>query len=384
MVEGTKAIVVSEHADQAEKLVDEIASVISDIKRISDYEIAYSRIKDNRPDALFLFLTNDTRRDMQLVRRITRHMPELKVFIIAKENRPEIILEGLRAKVTDYLVFPSSNGELLHSVRQAMGDIEGRKGETIAVFSLKGGQGNTTMCINLADHIQKLSQEKVLLADFNLYRGDLSAGLDLDPSYTSFDMIKDIERMDRNLMFSSLQHHSSGLYVLPAPDEISDADQINPDDATRILSVTGQYMDYTILDLPHDLSERTLALLDAADRILLIAQQSLQVIKSVQRTLDLFDDLSYGEEKVKIVLNRYHSKGEFNSNDLKGILKQPVIASIVNDYDTVMLSSNKGKPLSIVREKSRINRDYAGLAAAVTGIKAVDEKRGIFCGLFGE
>ncbi len=383
MVEGTKAIVVSERASLAEKLADDVASAIGDIKRVSDYEIAFSRIKENRPDAVFLFLTDDTLRDMQLVRRITRHMPEIKVFIIAEENRPEIILEGLRAKVTDYLIFPSSNGEVLASVRHAMGDIDSRRGEVIAVFSLKGGQGNTSMCINLADHIHKISGEKILLADFNLYRGDMSAGLDITPSYTSFDMIKDIERMDRNLLFSSLQQHSSGIYVLPAPDEISDADQVSPEDTTRILGLIGQYMDYTILDLPHDLSERNLALLDAADRIIVTAQQSLQVIKSVQRTMELFYDLGYGEEKVKIVLNRYHSKGEFNSNDLKGIFKQPVTASIANDYETVMLTLNKGKPLSVVREKSRINSDYANLASAITGIKTDCERAGFFSRLFG-
>lgn len=367
MTERTRAIVISENAEACEQLANEIRSVTGDIKRIIDYEIAYSKIREIKPDAVFVFLTENTQRDMELVRKLTRHLPEIKVFIIARENYPDIILEGLRARVTDYILFPSSNGTLLKSVRQAMGHKDGKTGEVIAVFSIKGGQGNTTLSINLADHIQKITGEKVLLADFNLYRGDIGTALGISSSYTGFDLIKDVDRMDKNLLLSSVHNHSGGFYVLPAPEEISDADQVSPEDINRILSVMAQYMDYTIIDMPHDLSERSLALLDAADKILIITQQTLPVIKSVQRTLELFENLNYEEEKLKIILNRYCSREEFNSNDLANIFKRPVLATITNDYYSIIQSLNKGKPLSLIRENSSINNDFRKLAAIIAG-----------------
>ena len=294
----------------------------------------------------------------------------------------------MRARVTDYLVFPGTNGSLLKSVRQAMGNYNSQAGELIAVFSIKGGQGNTTVSINLADHIQKITGEKVLLSDFNLYRGDIGTGLDISSSYTGFDLIRDIKRMDKNLFFSSLYHHSRGFYVLPSPEEISDADQISQEDINSLLSLIKQYMDYTIIDMPHDLSERSLTLLDSADRILIIAQQSLPVIKSVQRTLELFEDLHYGAGKVEIVLNRYCKNEEFNPNDLANIFKQRLLSVVTNDYRSVTQALNRGKPVSLIKEASRLNEDFRRLAGAVTGIKTNSAKmngwRGFVSGLFGK
>ena len=370
MTSEKRAIVITDNAAKGEQLATDIRSVMGDINIVEEYENAYSRIRETRPDAVFHFLTQDTKRDMDLIRRITRHLPDIRVFIIAGENDPEIILEGLRAKVTDYLLFPSPNGALVKSVCHAMGHTEGRTGEVIAVFSLKGGQGNSTICINLADHIQNITGEKILLADLNLARGDIGPGLDVESSYTGFDLIRDNERMDKNLFFSSLHHHIRQFYVLPTPEEINDADQVSAGDMNRMLSIMTQSMDYTILDLPHDLSERSLAVLDAADRILLVARPSLPVIKSIQRILELFQDLNYSEEKVRIVLSCYSDKGDFNAKDLAGIFNQPVFATITQDQNAVIQSENRAKPLGMIKENSRINRDFERLASRITGIRA--------------
>ena len=388
MSDGNRAIILTENAGKGEHLANEIRPIMDSIKSIDDYEVAYSTIKEADPDAVFLFLSENTKRDIQLTRRITGHLPDTRVFLIASENNPDIILEGLRARITDYLVFPGSNGSLLKSVRQAMGSNNTQTGELITVFSIKGGQGNTTISINLADHIQKLTGEKVLLSDFNLYRGDIGTGLDISSSYTGFDLIRDIKRMDKNLLFSSLYHHSRGFYVLPSPEEISDAEQISPEDITSMLSLIKQYMDYTIIDMPHDLSERSLTLLDSADKILVVAQQTLPVIKSVQRTLELFEDLHYEAGKVEIVLNRNCKNEEFNSNDLENIFKQRVLGEVTNDYKSVIQALNNGKPISMVKENTRLNEDFKRLAGAVTGMKTnsagMNGWKGMLGGLFGK
>jgi pilus assembly protein CpaE len=381
---GNKAIVITKSEAEGERLANDIRSIMDDIRIIGDYENAYTRIRETRPDAVFHFLTEDTRRDMDLIRRITRHLPEIKVFVVAEEKDPELILEGLRARVSDFLLFPSDNGALKKSVQNVMGQSEGKSGEVIAVFSLKGGQGNSTISINLADHIQELTGDKVLLADLNLTSGDIGPGLDISESYTGFDMIRDKDRMDKNLFFSSLHHYSGKFYVLPTPGEITDADQVKAEDINRMLNIMKQCMDYTILDIPHDLSERSLAALDAADKILLIARQSLPVIKSVQRTLDLFQDLNYSQEKVQVILSGYSDKGEFNKKDIGNVFKQPVFASITDDPYAVTQCENRAKTLGMIRENSRINKDFRMLASRLTGIGTDDRARKGWKGLLGK
>jgi pilus assembly protein CpaE len=386
MADKVKGFIISEGMGLSRQLAEEIHPIVDVVKMIRDFHAAYSTVREIQPGAVFVDLTERTAQGLEFVQRLSRHLPDCAIFILAREKDPDLILQGLRAGVADYLVYPGTNGDALHAVKRALGNVAGQNGEVIALFSLKGGQGVTSLSLNLADHLTHATGEKVLLADLNLYRGDVGICLNMPSTYTGFDLVKDLERMDHKLFFSSLAHHPNGFYVLPAPEEISDADQVSGEDVRHMLALVQRHMDYTVVDLPHDLSDRSLAVLDTADTILIIAQQTLPVIKSVQRTLDLFQDLSYGDGKVRIVLNRQVRKSEFTTGDLANIFKQPVFATVANDYQSLMQAVNKGKTLRIAREKSGINRDIRRLASLLTGMSAPvrsdGESRGMLGSLF--
>lgn len=374
MTDRVKGVIVTKNASLGSQLAQEIRPVVDIVRTVGNNGACLSAVKETQPGAVFVDLTEGGKADFDLIRRLIRHLPGRPVFILAREKDPDLILDGLRSGVADFLVFPGSNGSVLRAVQQALGNAEGRSGELIALFSLKGGQGVTSLSVNLADHLYRLTGEKVLLADLNLYRGDVGICLNMPPAYTGFDLIKDVDRMDHNLLFSSLSHHPNGFYVLTAPEEISDADQVSGDDVRRMLAPLLRYMDYVVVDLPHDLSERSLAVLDAADTVLLVAQQALPVIKSVQQTLEFFQELHYGEEKVRIVLNRLYKNSEFTPGDLARIFKRPVFATISNDYRSVMLAVNKGKPIGTLRQKTAISRDLRKLAGLLTGAAAPERR----------
>ncbi|MCD6185035.1 MAG: AAA family ATPase [Deltaproteobacteria bacterium] len=245
----------------------------------------------------------------------------------------------------------------------------GRAGNVTAVFSMKGGQGVTSIAINLADQINLLTGDKVLIVDLNLYMGDVSVFLELPSAYTPFDMVKDLDRMDKNLLFSSLTQHPRGFYILTAPDEVNDAEQLSSDDITRLLQVLRRYFDHIIIDLPHNFNERNMAAIDTADNLLLIVQQSMPVIKNVQKALKLFEELGYDEKKVKVVLNRCLTKSELTAEDISYVLNWPVFASINNDFIRLTDIINKGKTIDMAEPDLKINRDMEILAGLLTGIK---------------
>jgi len=386
MTDKVKGVIISSNADLSRQLAEEIRPAVDVVKEIQDRRAAYPAIREIEPGAVFVDLAENPAQALELVHRLARHLSECAIFLLAREKDPDLILQGFRSGVADYLVFPGRNGDALHAVKRALGNAAGQSGEVIALFSLKGGQGVTSLSLNLADHLVHATREKVLLADLNLYRGDVAICLNMPSTYTGFDLVKDLERMDHKLLFSSLAHHPNGFHVLPAPEEISDADQVSGDDVPRMLALLQRHMDYTVVDLPHDLSDRSLAVLDTADTILVIAQPTLPAIKSVQRTLDLFQELNYGEDKVRIVLNRQVRKSDFTTSDLASIFKQPVFATVANDYSSLMQAVNKGKTLRIARERAGINKDFRRLAGLLTGIggsaRGDGERGGVLGSLF--
>ena len=367
MPDKIKGLIVTARPDLDSQLASEVRPIVDVMETVSDYGGAYGAVRDLQPGAVFVDIAGAEQTALNMIRRLTRHYPESRVYIVAQEKNPDLILEGFRSGAADYLLYPGSNGSMREALRQTLGDAAGGSGELIALFSVKGGQGNTTLAVNLADHLQQLTWEKICLADLNLYRGDVGVYLNMNPDYTGYDLLKDIERVDQNLLFSSMAHHPAGFYVLPSTEEISDADQVGGEEMRRLLSVLQRHMDYVIADIPHDFAERAIAVLDAADTILLVAQQNLAGIKSVQQTLELFQQLNYGGEKVRIVLNRHLKKSDYTPEDLEKIFKQPVFGAVANDYAAAMQAVNKGKPLSAVKEKATINRDIQRLAKHLAG-----------------
>lgn len=378
MAEKIKSVIIGKTEILGEAFQSELAPIAEVVGRFADPSTAYTAIKNLRPEVIFIDVDNERATGFALARHLKNILPATALFFVSREKDPDVILEGLRIGVADFLVFPCEDGNIRKAVRDALGKAEagGHSGEITAVFSMKGGQGVTSIATNLADHIHALTNDKVILVDMNLYMGDVSVFLEMPTTYTPFDMLKEIDRMDENLLFSSLTMHPRGFYVLTAPDEISDADQISGEDINRILNVLRAYLDHIVIDLPHDFAERSLAVLEASDTILLLAQQSMPVIKSVQKAIKLFEELGFDEKKVRIVLNRYLEKNELTSDDISYVLNWPVFARIVNDFYSLSDVINKGKTLDMARPNTKINKDMEALSILLTGIKPERQSRG--------
>src|SRR6266542_2389554 len=61
-------------------------------------------------------------------------------------------------------------------------------GEVIAVFSVKGGVGKSTIAVNLAAGLLQMHSARPLLIDANLYFGDVPVLLDIAPKRSIFDL----------------------------------------------------------------------------------------------------------------------------------------------------------------------------------------------------
>ena len=78
------------------------------------------------------------------------------------------------------------------------------------------------------------------MVDLDLSLGDADVLLDTIPDYTLIDVAQNISRLDINLLKRSLTKHSSGLYLLPRPIQLQDAQQITPDDLNKAQETIGR------------------------------------------------------------------------------------------------------------------------------------------------
>src|ERR671915_152924 len=302
----------------------------------------------------------------QLVRR------ERFSFIIATAPRsdPELIVRGMRAGIHEFLVSPPDPSELSGAVDRLMrrAPAEVRRGHVVAVYSPKGGLGTTSIAVNLADaYARTHAESRVALADLAVGGGDVRVFLNLSPAYHMGDLVKKLDRADAELFYSLLTPTQRGVWVLPGPDDPELDDELDASTTGSMIDQLRQHFAFTVLDCEHHLSERTVAALDAADRIVLVTQLNVPSLRSMQRTLTLCRRLGYPAEKLCVLVNRYKADDVLTLKDASQVLTCEVTTTLPNDYQLSSSALTQGVPVAQLSADGELSRSYARVVSKLGG-----------------
>lgn len=291
----------------------------------------------------------------------------------APQADPDLILRAMRAGIHEFLVSPPDAKDLAGSVDRLMrrSHSENQRGQIVAVYSSKGGLGSTSIAVNLAyGFARNTPQGRVAVADLVVTDGDVRVHLNLRPAYDLGDLLKKLDRVDADLLTSLLTPCQGGVWALPGPDSPEFDEQFDASTITTMLEHLRIHFAHTVLDCEHHMSERTLAAMDAADRILLVSQLSVPALRSTQRTLTLCRRLGYPDEKLCVVINRYQSGDVLSLDDAADVLKCDVFWKLPNDYRSAMDAMTKGVPVVERHPDTKLAWSYNQLAAKLGGAVA--------------
>jgi pilus assembly protein CpaE len=325
-------------------------------------EEAISMAKEMRPDVVLMDINMPDADGIMASQTITTTVPEAQVIIMSVQSEADYIRRAMLAGARDFLMKPFSGDELIEAVRNvhetrptarvaapaAAAASEQRKkavreGNVIAVFSPKGGIGCTTVAINVAVALSAYGH-KTLLLDGSLQFGDVGVMLNIKALTSIVDVVERMNELDQDLISSVVTRHESGLNVLLAPPRPEMAELVNDTDLRELIKTLREMYDFIIVDTSTNLNDVNLALLDIADRIILIARQDLTSLKNVSRFFDLSEDLEYERDKVMLVVNHGSNKLSITVKDIVDTLKWPVTAVLPED-EAAYSAADQGRPL---------------------------------------
>ncbi|MDB4882170.1 MAG: hypothetical protein JWL95_936 [Gemmatimonadetes bacterium] len=289
----------------------------------------------------------------------------------APQADPGLIVQAMRTGVQEFLVYPPNAEDFSAAVDRLLrrGRTEAEQGIAIAVYSAKGGLGTTSIAVNLAFALADANPHgRVALADLVVHGGDLRVMLNLSPAYDVGDLVARVNRIDADLLTSILTPASGGVWVLPSSDRPEIAELVDAATASTLISELRRHFAYTVLDCEHYLTDRTLAALDAADRIVLVTQLNVASLRGTQRTISLCERLGYGTEKLLVVVNRYQSSDVLTPSDASTLLNLPIFHLLPNDFKTADGAASKGLPVGRYDRSSRLNQSFSALQAKLTGV----------------
>lgn len=329
---------------------------------------------EERPDLLVFELGANLEEDFRTIQTIISMDQAGEVFLTSSELGPEILLKAIRIGAKEFLSQPLSEGEVGEALARFKARDQGAgskdrvaAGRIVNVIGSKGGVGNTTVAVNVAASLaQRSPEQSVVLMDMNVLFGDVPLFLDLTPKSHWGDIISNISRLDATFLKESLTRHSSGLYVLPAPNSVNHYSPETPDLLERLLGLMKRMFSAVVIDGGQSLGDLSLRFLEVSDQILLVSILSLPCLANAKKLLTSLRELRHpAVERMKIVVNRYLKNADISLKHAKENVSTEIFWTIPNDYRTTMAAINQGKPLLQAAPKAPITRSIVELADAV-------------------
>lgn len=366
--------------------------------QIADPEL--DRLKGLAPDVIFVDLESDPQVGLKFAQYLVDSNVARAVVAAGPTDSSELLLSAMQAGVVEYLPKPLESEAVraaMDRVRRKVGraaggaastaEAEERGGQTLTVFSAKGGSGATTFAVNFAVEIHRLTRKKTLLIDLDLELGETALLLGMEPKFSIVDLIRNFHRVDAGLLASYIERDESGVELLSAPVQPVDFESVEGQKLAQILKFLKSHYDFIVIDAPKTLNTVTLNAFEASDEVFILTTPDLPSIRNVSRCLPLFKGIGghvNDEEWVKLVINRFSPRQLIPLADMEKTLGIDVFATLRNDYQSNMDAINEGRPVVFDRN-SIYGQDVRKLASQVTGVTSASTKTsgGFLGGLLG-
>ncbi|ABC82596.1 AAA family ATPase [Anaeromyxobacter dehalogenans] len=289
-----------------------------------------------------------------------------RVAVVGPAKDPDLILRSMRAGAREYAVAGDA-ARLQQAVRSlARPDGAVAAGQVLAIFPAKGGMGATTLAANVAADLVR-GGDRTCLVDLDLQLGDVNAFLDVHGGYTITDVVANMRRLDRDLLDASVQAHRSGVHVLAQEERLEEAEHLDAAAVEKLIGFLRQHYQHLVLDGLRGFDERSLAALDAADRVVLVVTQEVPAVRNAQRCVELFRKLGYSDAKLAIVVNRCLRASNITPEVIAETLGVPVTATVANDFVSASRAVQRGSTVMEEAPRSALARDVSALARKLSG-----------------
>ncbi|WP_104062617.1 AAA family ATPase [Arthrobacter sp. 4R501] len=284
--------------------------------------------------------------------------PELSIVLVSEPD-PAFILQAMRAGIRDILSPASDPAQIRVLLERACQSFASRhrsqepqqpgspgtpKGLVIGVFSPKGGVGKTTIATNIAIGLGKIAPMSVVIVDLDLQFGDVASGLYLNPQHTVTDAVSPAAAQDSLVLKAFLTVHPGSIYALCAPGGPVEADEIAPEQISRLLEQLAEEFQYVVVDTAPGLPEIGLAAMERCTDVVWVSGMDIPSVRGLRSGLDVLRQLNILPETRHVVLNMADAKAGLTVQDVESTIGAPVDVNIPRSR-AIALSTNRGIPV---------------------------------------
>ena len=316
---------------------------------------------------------------------LKRSQPLLGIVILASSLDPVLMLEAMRAGVTEFVTEPVTPDDLGAAIDRVMAQQPARDpGQVVAFLGGKGGVGTTTLAVNVATAIAKAAPSSALLIDLHVGNGDAALFVGAEPRFSVADALENIQRLDDSFLRSLVGRTKFGLDLLASSDRAM-VGAVDVRAVRSLIDCAARHYPCVVLDVPRS-DPAMLDALELATTIVVVANQELSTVRGASRMAAALRQ-RYGKDRVAVVVSRYDSVAEIGRKEIERVMGGPIAQVFPSDYRLALGALNVGRPL-VLDNHNKLAASFASFARGLTSSSpgepaAEPERPGGLFGRFG-
>jgi pilus assembly protein CpaE len=316
-----------------------------------------------QPAVLVVDLRDQTEFPAELA-LVKRQHPATSVLLVVPALDPKLMLEAMRAGVSEVVVHPVSESELHAAIKRLVGSHTATvRGDVFAFIGAKGGVGTTTVAVNVASALAKTGSDSTLLIDLNTVCGDASVFLGVEPRFSVVDALANVQRLDAAYFGGLVVRSKFGLELLGASSRPATG-SFDAAPMRTLLDFASQTYRYTVLDVPRS-DATALDALEEATKIVLVVNQELATVRNASRMAATLRE-RYSQARLSLVLTRTDRRAEIGLDDVERTVGIEVSHSFPSDYRLALQAMNKGRPIAL-DSQSDLGSAFVAFARSLSG-----------------
>lgn len=310
-----------------------------------------------------------------MLMNLSSSFPELRIMVVAAPQHLTKLQEAMLAGAKDFVAYPFDPTFFQATVQRVLRSQASlavhnnhsttTKGRIVAVASLRGGVGRSTIAVNLAATIRKNTNSDVILTEAHHSLGHLALMLNLHPRHTLADLAEETE-IDLDIIRGMVQQHTNGIRLLAAAPMLSQLADLPGETWRIILQTLLQMAPYVVVDTSATPDDALPEVLTLADDIVIVTSPDIPGLRGVHGLMEALEMEQDVNARIHLVLNRSDVPGGLDESTIQKQLGKKIVVRIPDDPSLATFSLNRGVPFVFSHPRAILSRRIDMLAEHVT------------------
>jgi DNA-binding response OmpR family regulator len=327
-----------------------------------------------RPDLIVLDVMMPGMDGFEVARSLRNHpdTTTIPILMFTAKTQVEDKLAGYESGVDIYLTKPvhpvelQANIKALIQQRKTKSEARGKKGYILGVMSAKGGQGVSTVTLNLAITYQQKNNTKVIASELRPGYGSWAQELDLRLNNGLINLLRlSPQDITASTVEGELMQTKYGVHLLLASNNSGEVEFATAvDQLGAILEQLPLLASLVVLDIGTNFLPGFEVIANACDEILLVTETQPSSVKRTHLIANELRSKGFGSAKPMniIIVNRTHADMSLSMTQVENIIGQSVALGFPPAAELAFRSSEMSVPMALVQPEGIIAQQFVILA----------------------